>query len=45
MNEARNVEGSGLLSIVQKIVELHNGDVSVYSTKGEGTTVRVELPK
>ncbi|MED3152783.1 HAMP domain-containing sensor histidine kinase, partial [Bacillus thuringiensis] len=43
---ARNVEGSGLgLSIVQKIVELHNGDVSVYSTKGEGTTVRVELPK
>lgn len=43
---ARNVEGSGLgLSIVQKIVELHNGTVSVYSTKGEGTTVRVELPK
>ena len=41
---ARNVEGSGLgLSIVQKIVELHNGTVSVYSTKGEGTTVRVEL--
>ncbi|HHY2674354.1 sensor histidine kinase [Bacillus toyonensis] len=43
---ARNVEGSGLgLSIVQKIVELHHGNVSVYSTKGEGTTVRVELPK
>ena len=43
---ARNVEGSGLgLSIVQKIVELHKGTVSVYSTKGEGTTVRVELPK
>ncbi len=43
---ARNVEGSGLgLSIVQKIVELHNGNVSVYSTKGEGTTVRMELPK
>ncbi|PHD23094.1 sensor histidine kinase [Bacillus wiedmannii] len=43
---ARNVEGSGLgLAIVQKIVELHNGKVSVYSTKGEGTTVQVELPK
>ena len=43
---ARNVEGSGLgLSIVQKIVELHQGTVSVYSKKGEGTTVRVELPK
>ncbi|MEX0138589.1 HAMP domain-containing histidine kinase [Bacillus nitratireducens] len=43
---ARNIEGSGLgLSIVQKIVELHNGNVSVYSTKGEGTTVQVELPK
>ncbi|MFQ6340777.1 sensor histidine kinase [Bacillus sp. AF62] len=43
---ARNVEGSGLgLSIVQKIVEMHKGTVSVYSTKGEGTTVRVELPK
>ena len=45
-SKSKNVEGSGLgLSIVQKIVELHNGNVSVYSTKGEGTTVRVELPK
>lgn len=43
---ARNVEGSGLgLSIVQKIMELHKGNVSVYSMKGEGTTVQVELPK
>ena len=34
---ARNVEGSGLgLSIVQKIVELHKGTVSVYSKKGKG---------
>ncbi|WP_439741391.1 sensor histidine kinase [Bacillus pseudomycoides] len=43
---ARNVEGSGLgLSIVQKIVELHHGEISVESIRGEGTTFRIELPK
>ncbi len=37
IQRARNVEGSGLgLSIVQKIVELHKGTVSVYSKKGKG---------
>jgi len=38
--------GSGLgLSIVQKIVELHEGIVEVKSTKGKGTAFTVRLPK
>jgi signal transduction histidine kinase len=37
--------GSGLgLSIVQAIVEAHGGHVSLSSTQGVGTTVRVDLP-
>jgi two-component system OmpR family sensor kinase len=40
-------EGStGLgLSIVQAIVEAHGGSVSLSSVEGEGTTVRVALPR
>ncbi|WP_272939316.1 sensor histidine kinase [Paenibacillus faecalis] len=44
---SRNREkgGSGLgLSIVQKIVQLHNGTIEVTSTKGVGTAFIVELP-
>ncbi len=41
----RHVGGTGLgLSIVRTIVESHGGDVSLASTVGEGTTVRVVLP-
>ncbi|CAM5761732.1 sensor histidine kinase [Bosea minatitlanensis] len=39
------VEGSGLgLFLVKKIVTAHNGRVSIESSEGVGTTVRVVLP-
>lgn len=42
----RSVEGSGLgLSIVQRIVEQHGGNISVESRVGEGSTFTVTLPK
>jgi two-component system phosphate regulon sensor histidine kinase PhoR len=42
----RQVGGAGLgLSIVRTIVEAHGGDVSVTSVAGQGTTVRVALPR
>ncbi len=38
--------GTGLgLAIVQKIVDLHNGTISVRSSESEGTTFTVRLPK
>jgi signal transduction histidine kinase len=41
----RTTEGNGLgLSIVRRIVELHQGSVRVRSAPGEGTTFEVELP-
>jgi signal transduction histidine kinase len=38
-------KGSGLgLAIVRKIVELHDGRVSIDSSPNKGTTVVVDLP-
>jgi two-component system OmpR family sensor kinase len=42
---ARGVEGSGLgLALVQRIVTLHGGDITVRSREGQGTVLAVRLP-
>ncbi len=38
-------EGTGLgMSIAYKVIKNHNGDISVESTEGEGTTFTIKLP-
>ncbi|MFC5529773.1 sensor histidine kinase [Cohnella yongneupensis] len=42
----RAIAGNGIgLSIVKRIVDLHNGEIHVTSIAGEGTTITVRLPK
>ena len=42
---ARGVPGSGLgLALVQRIVELHGGEIRMRSRVGQGTVVSVRLP-
>lgn len=46
VDAARSDNGSGLgLSICKAIVEAHGGTINVQSTIGEGTEVRVHLPR
>jgi signal transduction histidine kinase len=41
----KNLEGTGVgLSIVKKIVEKHNGRISLRSSKGGGAEFFIELP-
>jgi signal transduction histidine kinase len=45
-SNSRNTKGHGVgLSLTQKIVNLHNGKISVQSSENEGTTFTVVLPK
>ena len=40
----RNIGGNGLgLSIVKKIVDLHNGGIQVQSEVGKGTEITITL--
>ncbi|SIS46202.1 sensor histidine kinase [Salimicrobium flavidum] len=42
---SRTTEGTGLgLAIVKEVVDLHQGEVSIHSSPGEGTTFVVFLP-
>ncbi|HET7578109.1 MAG TPA: HAMP domain-containing sensor histidine kinase [Bacillales bacterium] len=41
----RAIGGSGLgLSIVKKIIDMHNGEIQVESNRGKGTNIKVTLP-
>jgi len=41
----KRAEGTGLgLSLVRAFARLHNGEMSVESSVGEGTTVTIRLP-
>ncbi len=42
---SRETGGTGLgLAITQQAVNLHNGDIKVYSVEGEGTTFTIRIP-
>jgi two-component system phosphate regulon sensor histidine kinase PhoR len=46
--EAREVEAQGLglgLSLVQELVQAHQGRIEVQSVQGEGSTFRLVLPQ
>ncbi len=45
-NASHSSEGSGLgLPLVKRIIEIHKGTITVKSEIGEGSTLRIEIPK
>ncbi|MCX6267334.1 MAG: ATP-binding protein [Bacteroidetes bacterium] len=45
LNKTQNTEGSGIgLAYSKKLVELHHGEITVQSEKGEGSSFIVRLP-
>ncbi len=43
--EGTETKGSGIgLALTKELVDLHNGQISVHSEKGRGTTFKVRLP-
>lgn len=44
-SNVQSYNGHGLgLAVVQRVIDLHNGSVSIDSTPGQGTTVTIGLP-
>ncbi|MGM7682560.1 sensor histidine kinase [Cytobacillus sp. Hm23] len=44
-SRVRKTSGSGLgLSITKKIIDMHNGEMNIGSTLGEGTKIQISLP-
>jgi signal transduction histidine kinase len=44
--QTRTHEGSGIgLSLVQELVKLHGGTIAAHSELGQGTTMRVRIPR
>jgi two-component system, sensor histidine kinase and response regulator len=44
--QTKNITGSGLgLSIVKKLTRLYNGEISIKSTPGEGSSFIIDFPK
>ncbi len=43
-NHTRNIAGFGIgLSLVKKVIDMHNGKIEITSKEGEGTTVKLIL--
>ncbi len=46
MGYGREYEGTGLgLALSKKYIDMLNGEIHIYSKKGEGTTIEVNLPQ